>query len=58
MKEMGDMTGMTRIDENGYLSTDQIGVAIVLVRILPQVSIQVFFNLHPLPLLQQAKIHF
>jgi hypothetical protein len=51
MEEMGDMTGMTRIDENRYLTTDQIGVAIVFVRILPQVGIEVFFDLHPLSFL-------
>jgi hypothetical protein len=51
MKELGDMTGMTRIDENRYLTTDQIGVAIVFVRILPQVGIEVFFDLHPLSFL-------
>jgi hypothetical protein len=50
MKEMGDMTGMTRIDENRHLTTDQIGVAIVFIGVLPQIGIETLIELHPLPL--------
>jgi hypothetical protein len=42
------MTGVTWIDENGFISMDQISVTIVLIRILPQVGIEVFSQLHPL----------
>jgi hypothetical protein len=45
-KEIGDMTGMTRIDQNRDLAKDQIGVAIVFIGILPKVGIQVFFEFH------------
>jgi hypothetical protein len=56
LKEIGDMLGMTRIDQSVYLSPDQIGVAIVLVGIGPQIGIEVFFEFHPSSLLQQVKI--
>jgi hypothetical protein len=51
MKEMGDMTGMTRIDEGGYLSMNQITVTIVLIGISPKIGIEVFPELHPLSFL-------
>jgi hypothetical protein len=51
MKEIGDMTGMTWIDENRYFSPDQISVAIILIGIEPQVGIEVFSELHPLSFL-------
>jgi hypothetical protein len=49
-KEIGEVTGMTRIDEKGYFSIDQISVAVVFVGILPKVGIEVFFNFHPVEL--------
>jgi hypothetical protein len=51
VEEIGDVTGMTRIDEEGYLSMDQISVAIIFVSILPGVGIEVFFKFHPVELL-------
>jgi hypothetical protein len=50
LEEVGNMTGMTRIDENRYLSVDQIGIAVIFICILPKVGIEVFFNLHPIEL--------
>jgi hypothetical protein len=35
MKKIGDVAGMTWIDENGYFSMNQITVTIVLIWILP-----------------------
>jgi hypothetical protein len=49
MKKMGDMTGMTRIDEDRDLSTNQKGVAVVLIGIGPEIGIEVFFEFHLLP---------
>jgi hypothetical protein len=46
MKEIGKMTGMAWIDENRYLTTDQIGIAIVLIGIEPQVGIKILFRFH------------
>jgi len=51
MKEVGNMTGMTRIDENGLFSLDHIGVAVVFISILPKISIEVFSKIHPIELL-------
>jgi hypothetical protein len=48
MREVGDVTGMTRIDEGGYLSIDHVSITIVLILILPKISIKVFLQLHPL----------
>ena len=56
LKEIGDMLGMTWVDESGYFSTDQKGVAIVLMGIGPEIGIEVFFEFHPSSLLQQTKI--
>jgi hypothetical protein len=47
MKEIVNMTGMTRIDENGLFSLDHIGVAVVFIWILPKIGIKVFFKFHP-----------
>jgi hypothetical protein len=47
IKEMGKMSGMTRIDENGLFSLDYIGVAVVFIWILPKIGIKVFFKFHP-----------
>jgi hypothetical protein len=35
MEEIGNMTGMTWIDENSLLSVDQVSVTVVLILILP-----------------------
>jgi hypothetical protein len=48
IKEIRNMTGMTRIDENRYFSSDQISIAIILIRILPQIGIEILFQLHSL----------
>jgi hypothetical protein len=48
MKKIGNVAGITWIDEGGYLSMNQITVTIVLIWIEPQIGIEVFFNLHPL----------
>jgi hypothetical protein len=47
MKEIGEVTGMSRIDEKGDFSLDQISVAVIFVGILPKIGIKVFFNFHP-----------
>jgi len=52
MKEIGDVTGMTWIDEDRYFTMDQIGVAVIFVNILPKVGIEVFFKFHPIKLLR------
>jgi len=49
MKEVRDMAGMPRIDENRHFTPDQISVAIVLIGILPQIGIEVFFDFHLIP---------
>jgi hypothetical protein len=46
---MRNMRGVARIDESGHLSPDQKGVAIVFVRILPQVGKKIVFELHLFP---------
>src|SRR4030042_783037 len=46
MKKIGNMTGMTWIDESRYLSMDQISVTIILIWIVPKVSIKVLFQFH------------
>jgi hypothetical protein len=46
-EEIGDVTGMARIDENGNLSMNQISVAVIFVGILPKVGTEAFFNFHP-----------
>jgi hypothetical protein len=51
MEEIGKMTGMTRIDEDCHLSTDQISVAVIFISILPKIGIEVFFKVHPIELL-------
>ena len=56
LKEIRDMLGMARIDESGYFSTNQKGVAIILMGIGPEIGIEVFFEFHPSSLLQQVKI--
>jgi hypothetical protein len=53
---MGNMLGMTQIDQSGHLSLDQKGVAIILIGIGPEIGIEVFFEFHPSSLLQQVKI--
>jgi hypothetical protein len=62
MKEIGNMTGMTRIDENRYLSTDQISVAVIFISILPKIGIEVSLKFHefslPLIFLNQGKSLF
>jgi hypothetical protein len=35
VEEIGNMARMSRIDEHGHLSSNQIRVAIVLIRVLP-----------------------
>jgi hypothetical protein len=51
MKKIGNVAGMTWIDENGYLSMNQITVTIVLIGISPKIGIEVFSELHPLSFL-------
>jgi hypothetical protein len=46
VQEFAEMTGMSWIDQNGHVSMDHISVTIVLIRILPQVGIKVFFKFH------------
>jgi hypothetical protein len=51
MKKMGNMTGMTRINEDRHLSVDNVRVTIVLMGILPQIGVEVFPKLHMIDLL-------
>jgi hypothetical protein len=46
-KEVGEVTGMTRIDQKGHFSVNQIAVAVIFVGILPKVDIEDFFNFPP-----------
>jgi hypothetical protein len=46
MKKIGNVAGMTWIDENGYLPMNQITVTIVLIGISPKIGIEVFSELH------------
>jgi hypothetical protein len=45
------MASMTRIDENCFVSMDHIGIAIVLIGVLPEIGIEVFLELHKIDLL-------
>jgi len=56
MKEIGDMTGMTWIDENRYFSPDQISVAIILIGILPQIGVKILFQFHKISFYAADKI--
>jgi hypothetical protein len=47
LEEVGNVTGMTRIDKDCDLSVDEISVAVIFICILPKVGIEVFFKLHP-----------
>jgi hypothetical protein len=51
VQEFAEMTGMSWIDQNGHVSMDHISVTIVLIRILPQIGIKIFFKFHPVDLL-------
>jgi hypothetical protein len=50
-KETWNMVGMTRIDENRYLSADQVRVTVIFVNTLPEVGIKISLKFHPLELL-------
>jgi hypothetical protein len=54
-KHIFEVTGMARIDEHGQVTSDHIGVAIVLVGIVPRIGIESFRQLHPLILLKDLK---
>jgi len=56
MKEIGDMTGMTWIDENRYFSPDQISVAIILIGIEPQIGVKILFQFHKISFYAADKI--
>jgi hypothetical protein len=56
LKKVRNMMGMTRIDQRSHLSPDHIRVAIILIRVLPNISIEVFFDLHLLSLPCRLKI--
>jgi hypothetical protein len=47
-KKVRKMMGMAGIDEHGLLPVDRIGIAVVLIGILPEISIETFFKLHSL----------
>jgi hypothetical protein len=51
MKETGNVTGVTRIDENRYLSPYQISVAVIFIGTLPEVGVEISFKFHPIELL-------
>ena len=54
-EESAEMVGMARVNEDRHLPIDQIGIAIVFVRILPQVSVEVFFDFHKIPFIWLIK---
>ena len=50
VKDLLQVAGMPWIDKNGHLLMNHIGVAIVLIGILPRIGIEVFLKFHKIDL--------
>jgi hypothetical protein len=46
MEDPAEVARMTWIDEDSYFSINHIGITVVLIWILPQISIEILFKFH------------